>query len=718
MDKKTGLELLNLIFSPAGFLQQLLASYEERPGQQRMAEQVLEAYLENRVALVEAGTGIGKSLAYLANALLFVAKEHEKTVISTHTIALQQQLIEKDIPFLLQALDLQAKVVIVKGMQNYLCLRRLEEVEDQMELLPGMESVQFEKLSQWANATTDGSRSQISFPLLPSVWNQVCVDADSCTKMQCPHFRRCFFFKARKEVEDAQLLIVNHHLLLYDLQNKEKADRAQEHNILPTYKRLIIDEAHHLEEVALDVLAERVDRLDLLRLLGRVSSENAAHKGRLQLIREILFEKKPVHTLLLQRLEIDLPIGRREIGRKIEIAFSLLEQVGGGQKWRVTTTHLQNPLFQQSLLPAFQDLGQELQKWTVALDALATDLQGVEVVKERELEELCTELSNLSGRLAEKGELLQTFFEIPQDDQKGDQVSWVEQNRENLILVRAYLDIASRLRSQLFSPISTVALCSATLTTGGHFRFVRQRLGLVDEALTDQSQEGIEKRVSEGIHPSPFAFEERVLFAVVRDLPDPTRASFCEAAAEAIIEIIAKTKGGAFVLFTSYEMLRTCYQITEGRLQAMGLRLFKQGDISRNLLLEGFKKGTNSVLFGTDSFWEGVDVAGEALRCVVLVRIPFQVPNDPLVEAQHEAVQKEGKNPFFDFTIPKAIVKFKQGFGRLMRRKEDRGCVVCLDHRLITKPYGKQFLKSLPPCQILLGSKAEVLDAISPFTTV
>ncbi len=606
-----------------------LLSLEERVEQKQMAQRIYEAYENNEIALIEAGTGIGKSLAYLVPAFLWALKHQEKTIISTHTISLQEQLIHKDIPFLIKALNLDIQAMLVKGMNNYLCLRRLDDVEETKEI---------DKLKIWAEKTREGSRSEVPFPLPASTWDQVKAESDFCTHVHCPHYKQCFFFKARRKVDEAQILIVNHSLLMTQkVKGKE--------GVLPDVQRIIIDEAHHLEEITLEKLSKRYSRRGLLRLLGK---------------------------------EVDFPAEKLALVNKIDAAFT-------GLKGSFSLLKPDHMFWTSGAKEHFTELADALKKYAQNLFSLQKSL---EHRKEKQ-----TTLMTIATRLEENAEGLLAFFADTADRKK---VRWIEEET----LVDAQLDVSAYLEKEFFGPTQTVSLCSATLTTSRSFHFLRERLGIKSA------------RTTENIYDSPFDYKNRTLLLVPTDIPDPNEPTFIEAASERIRQAVEASEGNAFVLFTSYDMLEKCFEKVAPQLP---YPVLKQGDLSRQVLIEKFKEQEGAVLFGTDSFWEGVDVAGESLRCVIIAKLPFKAPNDPLMEAHAHALTAEGKNPFFDYAVPHAVVKFKQGFGRLMRQKSDRGCILCLDKRIVTKAYGKIFLNSLPPCQTLFVKTDKVMEAMEDF---
>ncbi len=647
-------DIIEEVFGKKGLLSQFHKGFEERPGQVAMAAQVLEAYEKNKIALIEAGTGIGKSLAYLVPAVFWALRNQEKTIISTYTIALQEQLIAKDIPFLLDLLEADVKAVLVKGISNYLCLKRLKEAESEPEI---------DKLRFWSEKTKEGSKSEIS--VSNSAWDKVSVDGAKCTHVHCSYYRPCFLFKARRKAEDAQILVVNHHLLFSDLAKEEKG-------VLPKAKRVIFDEAHHIEQIALESLSKRTGDISLIHLIDQY--------------REASFPD--LNPSLSSRIEIEIPSEKKLLIEEILKAFLPLQST---EEKKI----LLEPKIIEGWKPQFQGLIGSLHKFSSRLFCLRSDLEKLEVQKEFQ-----SILQGLCQRLDEQIEILEKFFkEMPEIKSR---VRWIETYKKGVGLVDADLDIASYLDKFLFSKYETSALCSATLTTAKDFGYLKDRLGLSDN-------------ISENIYESPFDYENRTLFLVPSDLPLPSEPTFNKEAAQAIISAVRASKGNAFILFTSYEMLKQCYEMTGATLEKEGYFLLKQGDKPRNQLLEIFKANEGSILFGTDSFWEGVDVAGEQLRLVVIAKLPFKAPDDPFMLAHSNYLTIQGKAPFFDYAVPLAVVKFKQGFGRLMRKKTDRGCVLCLDKRLITKAYGKLFLKSLPPAKTCFDTSAKIFDQMKTF---
>lgn len=706
--------------------------FEARHEQKRMMHNILDAYNQKQIALIEAGTGTGKSLAYLIPSMLWAIHAQERTVISTHTINLQEQLLQKDIPMVSKALKLEIKAVLVKGMHNYLCMRKLDDALQEGLLSIPQENEELQKIEAWSQQKHDGSRSALPFSPSPPIWEKVAAENDTCNRNGCPHFQQCHFFKARRQASEAQILVVNHHLLFADLAlRKDEAVSSKDAGILPNYDRLILDEAHHIEDIATEYLASRISQMDIIRLLARLTSEKGGKTfGKLPLIKEKLCNAyrnglPQEATTINDRLTFDLPGLRRDVMAQAHETFSSFyefsnrmqyknlaseDEAQGEKKLRILPLHQTHPYWKERLEPSTKLLVDSLRRYSQALTSLEADLKQL---NNPQVDEQCKgmlfETGALACRMDAYSSVLNRFAAGPIEP---NTVRWIEmqtlKTMVNTSLVDATLDVSKILAENLFSKLSTVVLCSATMTSNKQFQFIRKRLGLTPELIKDRS-------IHEHIYNSPFDFHQQALLAIPTDLPHPGETSFTAAASEHIWQIVQSSRGNAFVLFTSYSMLKTCYETLENRLKDSRFHPLKQGDGDRNFLLNKFKATDRSVLFGTDSFWEGVDVSGEALRCVIIVKLPFKVPTEPLIQARSEAITTEGGDPFMEYSLPQAIVKFKQGFGRLIRKRHDRGCIICLDNRLTTKRYGHFFLNSLPACQQVFAPGKEVIEQMNDF---
>jgi len=718
------------ILSPDGPLASSLKGFEARHEQKEMMRNVLEAYNHSRISLIEAGTGTGKSLAYLIPAMLWAIQSKERTVISTNTIPLQEQLLHKDIPLIQKALKLDIKAVLVKGMHNYLCLRKFDESQHEFLLMSPQEAEEMQKIDVWKESTHDGSRSSLPFVPSPGVWDKVAAESDTCNRNSCPYFQQCHFFKARRQANEAQILIVNHHLLFADLVRRAENDNFSDPAILPSYNRIVLDEAHNIEDIATEYFASHISQIDIIRLMARLTSEKGGKiQGKLPLLKDKLAahyrnEHPKDVASIYNRLTVDLPGMRRDLQQQTHDTFGAFfdfvqhlqanqraEDFGQGEnKLRIMPFHLSHPHWKERLIPRVKEFSFALQRYTQTLTALLKDIKFLKnVLLDEQLKGLQFEIDALAQRLQSCSLTLDTFMGevIP-----STKVRWIEihalKSLINTTLVDADLDISKKLVEYLFSKFSTIVLCSGTLTTSGHFRFIRSRLGLTSDQLGKRA-------ITEHIYDSPFNYSLQAMLAIPTDIPHPSDATFVKSAAEKIWLTIQSSRGNAFVLFTSYSMLKLCYELLEARLKEHRFNPLKQGDSERQKLLNAFKTTDRSVLFGTDSFWEGVDVVGEALRCVIIVKLPFKVPSDPIIQARSEAITARGGDPFMEYSLPQAIVKFKQGFGRLIRNRKDRGCIVCLDNRLTTKRYGQQFLSSLPTCQQAFVPSAEMQRLMTDF---
>ena len=615
------------VIGPNGLLHQRLEGYEPREGQVAMMNAVVQAVDEGQVLLVEAPTGTGKSLAYLIPSLL----SGRKTVVSTATRTLQDQLFHKELPFIRNELEIPFEAALLKGRTNYLCLHLLSECTGHSETF-GQHREWLVRLISWARETLTGDRGELSdLPDDSPLWPQVSTGAEGCLGTRCGFYDDCFVVSARQKAAKADLVVVNHHLLFADLSLQSSVGFS----LLPELDILVIDEAHGLEDVAAQHFGLSVSDRRLRQLI--VDSVRAL---------------------------ADLPGAQ---GRAIKLKSAMLDKAHrffSAYRSLFPKTRLSQENIPNEAKPLFFELDDCLDELTAILEENAARTEALNRLWERSVS-LRNELSTLTT-LSERS-----------------LVVWVEKGPRATFLKAAPVNVAPVVQEVLRPSCESLILTSATLSTGGNFDHIKSRLGFDDESL-------------EALLASPFNYEEQALLYVAKDHPPPQSEGFIEALAETVLRLVKLSRGHALILFTSIRNMQSVYDAIASDIE---YPVFMQGQGSRESLLERFRTERDSVLFATGSFWEGVDVQGEALSLLVIDKLPFTPPDEPLTGARIDALRREGKNPFMNYQVPMAIIALKQGFGRLIRHRLDQGIVAVCDPRLKTKPYGKRFLRSLPPAQ-------------------
>ena len=644
-------ERVHAFFSENGPLSKA-KNFEFRPQQQEMAARVAEALEEERHLVIEAGTGVGKSLGYLVPAILLALEQHKKAIISTHTINLQEQLLHKDIPILKKVLPVEFEAALMKGRQNYLCPRRLERaLQSAKELFTGPEESELQRLAEWASTTRDGSLSDLSVEPDPKVWMQVCSESHICTQKTCGQNPRCFYQQARKRLLAADVIVLN-HTLLFILLGSPDAQQERESGFLFPNDFIIFDEAHTVEQVASKQIGYSVSQYGLRSTIQRLYNSRT---------------RKGLFTVMRDAAGVRLAA---ELIDDVEKFFGAVESKSDFRKGR-----------------EFRVRDVDFVPDTITGRLTALQARIAELVKRTDDEILKAELQEFGRRTRDARDGIAIFLE----QSAPEHVYWVERTGKTerfLALNAAPIDLAPVLRRMLFREDCCCVMTSATLAVGRpDLAYFRERIG-ADEA----------EPVLLG---SPFNFQKQMRMFVVQKMPDPRDAAYQKELERWIAHFVEKSDGRAFVLFTNYRDMRQVAGAMQKFFVEKGMNLLAQGaGAPRSKLLEQFKSTPRAVLFGTDSFWGGVDVPGEALSNVIITRLPFAVPDHPIIEAKLELIEERGGDPFTEYSLPEAILKLRQGVGRLIRTKSDHGIIVILDNRIVTRPYGRAFMQALPKCPV------------------
>ncbi len=718
--KRLDISELRTLLLPTGDVSRCLeSSYEHRDEQLKMLENVSSAFNDDLISLIEAGTGTGKTLAYLLPSVFWSLKNGERVVLSTNTINLQEQLSLKDIPLVHESLSGEFKHSLVKGMGNYLCLLRAETISDGiLEFSEDDEIDILKDILEWSNLTQDGSLSDLNFTPPENIWDKVSAESESCLHVKCPYYSKCFFYKARREVASSQIIVANHHLVFSDLAIK-RANEESEAGILPPFKRIVFDEAHHIVDAATSHFGMRATKYGISRTLRRLKRKGSGGevKGLIFYSASVTtnlkrYFKKGILSRALRRIEVTLspqidalddyitsafdelyyfllPLSEQKEGVKNEINMRITKDILGLDGWG-------------GIESKFSILGKKLK------DLLDEIISFMDVISDHESEtdfaKIIVEFRGIGNKINYYAEVISNFLNSEEDGY----VRWVEGRMGKGGVLAGIglspLDISLYLKERLYSSSKTIVMTSATMAVGGGFDFLKKGLGLMEN-----------ERLEEHILPSSFNYKEQTLLMIPTDLPEPIESDYSTRISPVILDAIKISDGNALILFTSYSLLEATYSNIRQGLIKKGIIPLKQGSLPRNRLLEKFREEDKTVLFATDSFWEGIDVPGEALRLVIITRLPFKVPTDPIIEARVEHMEHLGINSFLEYTVPVAVLKFKQGFGRLIRSRSDRGAVLVLDSRIVNKFYGKYFLDSLPECYRFIGKSREVIKELETF---
>jgi len=639
-------DLIEKVFGTDGLVSRFHDKYEYREGQVKMAAAIATAFTDKKHLMVEAGTGTGKTLAYLIPAIAAIIRDKKRIIISTGTKNLQEQLMEKDIPFLQKILPNKFTAAYMKGRSNYACLYRIKKAENQP-VLDGLEQMDhFRAISRWVNETATGDRRElVDLPEELSFWNRINARADICIGQKCPEFEPCFITRMRSRADAADLIVVNHHLFFADLNVRGN----QFGRVIPDYSAVIFDEAHLIEDIASDYFGFQVSNFQIDELVRDIDG-----------------------------LPITDAVSTRELTRLSARIIGLADQF-----WiRFTQART------DGRYPLLPDV---FTHRTSSGESKPTPLGEAHFALDTAVKDLETALDAFAETLPEAESLLRRArqarfdLEFVVSQSERNYVYWLARRGKGIFLRASPVDVSELLREKLFEKVDTCILTSATLSSNGSFNFIRERLGLDSSKTTGM------------VAPTSFDYEKQAILYLPKAMPDPRSPEFTQMAAGEIIKILEVTQGHAFVLCTSNQSMNALFELVSSR---VNFPCLVQGSMSRAGLLDRFRETPNAVLFATAGFWQGVDVQGEQLSCVIIDKLPFAVPTDPIVAARSRFIEDNGGRAFFEYSVPQAVISLKQGIGRLIRSRTDRGGIAILDPRLRTKGYGRDFLQSLPRMRI------------------
>ena len=717
---------------------------EYRPEQVAMLRTIATAFNENRVSVIEAGTGIGKSYAYLIPAIEWGLLNQERIVVSTSTIPLQEQIIKKDIPALQTIMGREFKTVLVKGRSHFVSIRRLRYSIGQPELIPSEKQSELQELEAWIEHTDTGERSDLPFAVSDEVWNEVSSDGDECLGARCPHFGECFYFNMHRKASAADVVIVNHSLLMIDL-----ALREQDVALLPSHQALIIDEAHNLESIAIDQFTEEINEFTIRRILNRLY-HNRNGRGILTQLHSAIdaleMDRDRMMPVLLI-LSTDFPQKCKELFESVQESFSQItavlttemDELNKGNKsnyanrnLRLTDAVMERPFWddcKELLLQLLDEL-----KSTISLGEKLSDLLD-ELELDKANESLNGSIICLHSSIRRLGALYTTIVTF-MGVSTTEYCRWFEmrsytrgrsKRQAYITLSVAQIDVADRLRNGLFSdPSKPVIMTSATLAINKSFEYFSRQVGLPisydaeseEDTLDDKIlKTALIRRCNYSLYQSPFNYRDNCRLMVPTNLSDDVHRNVIDDDLKRfMVQAISVSSGRAMVLFRSYSAMKELYESIEPELSAQNILVLKQGlKEERSHLLHTFRTARSAVLFATVSFWEGIDLKGDALVLLVLHKLPFEVPSDPILQSRSEVCERRGLSSFFDLQLPMAVIKLKQGFGRLIRSKSDYGAALILDKRVMQKSYGRVFLKSLPIQECHFGTTDELVEQLHAF---
>ncbi|MFA6709088.1 MAG: helicase C-terminal domain-containing protein, partial [Fusobacterium sp.] len=699
-----------------GLIAQNFKDFEFRQEQNNMVKHIQEGLNKEEKIIVEAGTGTGKTLAYLIPSIEWALENEKKVVISTNTINLQEQLMNKDIPMVRKIMGKKFNYVLVKGRGNYLCNRKYYNVSSGNVIKAGNlsdeQKTQIKELINWGRSTETGDKSELNFEPSYDIWEYFKSESDTCYN-GCPHREECFFFKARDEKKNADILIGNHHIFFSDLAIKKEIGFNSDFSILPEYGLVVFDEAHNIEKVARDYFSYEVSKYSFVKSMNKIYNSK---KERSNSSKEKLLEESETNYKLnghmsvlykyLNKIDLDNKSKVQKIisGKLIDEHKNLflagnnffkrvIEVFSKGQNGSLSIRIKKGEIIESTFLKMLE---KEKEDFVLEFESYLNTIKRVlSLISEAEDKEgKINEFINYTNKL----ESFLSNFKFINTFEDDKFIYWIEVNekKNNSKLVATPLKIDNELSENLYENLKQIIFTSATIAVMNNFKYFKNSIGLEEET-------------HDKIIESPFDYDKQMKVYIPEDISAPNDRDFLDDVQRFLEKLIIKSKGRTFVLFTSYKALNYVYYSIRKELEVNGINLFIQGMYPRTKLVELYKKSKFPVLLGTDSFWEGVDVKGDKLSSVVIVKLPFKVPNDPITEAIIEKYEEQGKNSFLEYQIPEAVIKFKQGIGRLIRSKEDRGVITILDNRIVTKRYGKYFIKSIPTKNIIRKSIEEII---------
>jgi len=709
-------EYIRELFSADGKISDLIDDYEYREGQAQMACEAADALNEDKLFVIEAGTGIGKSIAYLIPAFIWIKKNNERIVISTNTINLQSQLVNKDIPLVKKILDSDIMPVVVKGRQNYLCKLKIYNLSDELEFDDDAEELN--SILKWSNITNEGVLDELNFIPKNNTWDKVSSDADFCTGRHCIFFQKCFFQIARRKASESNLLIVNHHILFADVDIRSKGRGLDENILLPPYRKIIFDEAHNIVKSASSFFSISFSKAGFYKYLSQLRKKN--NRGYFPSLYRKLYNTNIDELIkIAEFIENDLLGTFSILFNSSFIIFDAMKEyfnnsiidnsINNGfekkvnRQYRIKKDEWEGENFQKGVIDQLKSLCINIDKLEERFETLLTKFQKLnDNIKENYSIDIKL-IKAYQNKLVSIRDSINDLINID----TADYITWLEffgNVNDSLFRINATPLYIERLLCQhVYDVFDTIVFSSATLTVNNNFDFFTKSSGL--SLVKDKNVECI--KIS-----SPFDYQNNVLFVAPVDIPEPASNLYNEKLNNFLKKSINISNGSTFVLFTSYNQLKKSFEDVGSYLNDEGLTCLYQGEMEKSKLLNKFVDEVKSTLFATNSFWEGVDAPGKTLKYVVLAKLPFSIPTEPVEEARIEELEKRGLNPFLDYTLPSAVLRFRQGFGRLIRKKDDYGVVAVLDSRVLKKFYGKIFFQSIPRCKFISGYTEEVIESI------